>query len=347
MNTNLPPQLQKQVADANALIEQLHAPVSTESNADESQTPAPAADAVSQTAEQVTTPAASNEGQAERVETPQDDENSPTFAQRWRSLQGTYNVTKSQLSEAAQRIANLEHLVSSMQTATAAAPAAPAAAAKPQLTPEDATEYGADMVDFVRRAARDETAPIAQALLSIQRQLDSLQSMAPVVQRVAESQAQTAEERFFGRLTARVADWPQVNDNPEFHAWLMTPDPMTGIMPQTYLVDAQKAFDVDRVVSIFNTWKRNAGVKQIQPAAAPAAAGAADKLAKQVAPGRAAAGSPAPVAKQAKQYTRADIAKFYADKLRGVYDSRKAEADAIEADIFLAQREGRVVQNAA
>jgi len=345
MNTNLPPQLQKQVADANALIEQLHAPVSTESNADESQTPAPEADVVAQTTEQVTTPAASNEGQTERVETPQDDENSPTFAQRWRSLQGTYNVTKTQLNEAAQRIANLETLVSSMQTATAAP--APVAAAKPQLTPDDAKEYGADMVDFVRRAARDETAPIAQALLSIQRQLDSLQGMAPVVQRVVESQAQTAEERFFGRLTARVADWPQVNDNPEFHAWLMTPDPMTGIMPQTYLVDAQKAFDVDRVVSIFETWKRNAGVKQTQPAAAPAAAGAADKLAKQVAPGRAAAGSPAPVAKQAKQYTRADIGKFYADKLRGVYDSRKAEADAIEADIFLAQREGRVVQNAA
>jgi len=345
MNTNLPPQLQKQVADANALIEKLHGPVTTESSATESQTPADTAETVTPTAEQVTTPAASNEGQAERVETPQDDENSPTYAQRWRSLQGTYNVTKSQLSEAAQRIANLEQLVSSIQTA--GTPAAPVASAKPSLTPADATEYGADMVDFVRRAARDETAPIAQALLAIQRQLDSLQGMAPVVQRVVESQAQTAEEKFFGRLTARVADWPQVNDNPAFHEWLMTPDPMTGITPQTYLVDAQKAFDVERVVSIFNTWKRIAGVKQIQPSPAPAAAGAADRLAKQVAPGRAAAGSPAPVAKQAKQYTRADIAKFYADKLRGVYANSKAEADAIEADIFLAQREGRVVQSAA
>lgn len=345
MNTNLPPQLQKQVEQANALLEQLHAPVTAESTVAQDEQPAPAAETTPVVAEKEAAPAQSNEGQTERVEASNEDENSPTYAQRWRSLQGTYNATKSQLSEAAQRIANLEQLVSSIQTAQTTP--APQAAAKSALTAEDATEYGADMVDFVRRAARDETAPLAQALLAIQRQLDSLQGIAPVVQRVVESQAQTQEERFFARLTERVADWPQVNDNPSFHEWLMNPDPMTGITPQTYLVDAQKAFDVERVANIFNTWKRTAGVKQIQPQAAPAAANAADKLAKQVAPGRAAAGSPAPVAKQAKQYTRDDIAKFYADKLRGVYANRKAEADSIEADIFLAQREGRVVQRAA
>jgi hypothetical protein len=41
-------------------------------------------------------------------------------------------------------------------------------------------------------------------------------------------------------------------------------------------------------------------------------------------------------------YSRADIAKFYDDKRRGLYAGRNADADNFEADLTAAQREGRI-----
>jgi hypothetical protein len=41
-------------------------------------------------------------------------------------------------------------------------------------------------------------------------------------------------------------------------------------------------------------------------------------------------------------YTAAWIAQFTQDKLRGVYRGREADANAIEADIWQAQHEGRI-----
>jgi hypothetical protein len=203
------------------------------------------------------------------------------------------------------------------------------------------------MVDFARRVTREEMAPIAQALHDLNRRMEQLQGMAPVVQRVVANQQVSAEQSFADKLTRAIPDWTRINDDPRFHDWLLTPDDMTGLQRQTYLADAEQALDLQRVVSIFQAWKREAGVPNAPAAPAVAAVSNASKLEKQVAPGRASASSPAPTQKAEKQYTPADIAKFYADKLRGVYKDRAAEATAIERDIFLAQREGRVVQRAA
>jgi hypothetical protein len=44
-----------------------------------------------------------------------------------------------------------------------------------------------------------------------------------------------------------------------------------------------------------------------------------------------------------KQWTRKDIKQFYADKAAGKYAGREDQAKAIEADIFAAPAQGRVV----
>lgn len=342
----LPAQIQKQVDDAKAIIEQHYGPDAGE-NAD-SGTPAAAEGSApaSATQESAAPAAPQNEpvhpqgGQA----TPAEDENSPTYAQRWRSQQGIVNAANRKLQEAEQRIANLEQLVSSIQSP-------PVQHAQPTpsrlVTDTDVTEYGSEMVDFARRVTREEMAPIAQALHDLNRRMEQLQGMAPVVQRVVANQQVTAEQSFADKLTRAVPDWTRINDDPRFHDWLLTPDSMTGLQRQTYLADAEQALDLNRVVSIFQAWKREAGVQTAPVAPASVATSNASKLERQVAPGRASASTPAPSQKAEKQYTPADIAKFYADKLRGVYKDRAAEASAIERDIFLAQREGRVVPRAA
>lgn len=349
----LPIQLQEQVTKANEIAEQLYARNSDGAAAAEdsqSTDQAPAAEDVS---------AAPAEQPATReVEQPQsavaqsgNDENNDTYAQRWRSLQGVYNAQKRQLDDTQQRLHNMEQLVAQMQQASSAPASqqtAVAQAAK-HVTDKDMTEYGADMVEFARRVTREEVAPLAQAVKQLMARIDQLQGVVPVVKQVADTQARTAQDRFFDDLAGRVPDWKAANDDPRFHEWLLDVDPLSGLQRQTLLTDAHQALDVSRVANIFLSWKRDAGIA-VAPAAQTAPATAASnvsKLEKQIAPGRASAASAPPSPAQKKQWSRGEIAKFYQDKMQGRYKGREAEARATEADIFLAQREGRVALNAA
>jgi len=327
---NLPAQLRDQVEAANKLREQAYGEeAAPESTNTESQEPA---------ATQEAAPAAEHKENVQQQEKPatqaEDDENSPTFAQRWRSLQGVYNASQN-------RIANLEQLVATMQAAPPEREIKPPEVAK-LVTDKDESEYGSDMVDFARRVTREEMTPVMQALAQMQQQLQQLNGLAPAVQQVATKQQATAEEQFFGRLSQHVPDWASVNDNPRFHAWLLDMDTMTGITRQTYLMDAQKNLDLQRVVSIFNAWKREAGVPSANSEQQPTRNQSVSQLEKQVAPGRANAATVAPQAKADKVYARADITKFFEDKRNGKYKGREAEATATERDIFKAQGEGRI-----
>lgn len=337
----LPSQLQKQVDDAKTFYEQRNAPESSEAPA-ESQQESAQPEAVAETpspAEEVATPA------KEAATQQADDENSATYAQRWRSLQGVYSATKRQLDDTQSRIANLEQLLSQMNSAKETAASQPVTL----VTDKDVNDYGSDMIEFARRVTREEVAPLAQAVKMLMGKLDQLQGVVPVVQNVAQAQAKSAHDRFYEALTARVPDWQVVNDNPRFHDWLLSPDPLSGLQRQTLLTDAHNALDIARVVNIFEMGRQALGIA-VAPTpqrAEQQRASNVTKLEKQIAPGRASASTAPPTQTEKKQWTRQEIAKFFADKQRGVYRGREADAQALERDIFLAQREGRVALNAA
>lgn len=341
---SLPEQLQKQVEQAKAILEQRNAPANP--SADQPTADAePVAEAPSQESAAEPQPESSHaESPQQQAVTPSsDDENNTTYAQRWRSLQGVYNATKRQLDESSSRIQNLEQLVSQMSNAKVEASMPQASA---HVTEQDRSSYGEDMVEFARRVSREEIAPLAQAIKLLMGRLDQLQGVVPMVQNVAAAQAKSAHEMFYDALGRRVSDWQTVNENPKFHEWLLSADPLSGQIRQTLLEDAHRTLDVDRVVNIFAMGKQAIGVQA--PAAEPAAAtvqraAKASQLERQIAPGRAATGSTPPQATEKKRWSRADITKFYADKQRGVYKGRGQEATALERDIFAAQNEGRVV----
>lgn len=330
----LPSQVKEQIEAAKALREQVYGnPEATES-APEQQTEAVSSETVTESPAQETVAAPKTVVTTQTTATPAEDENSQTYANRWRSLQGIHN-------SALNRISALEQMIASMQSAPAPVQQQPQQVVQSKLiTEKDESEYGSDMVDFARRVTREEMSPVMGALAAMQRQLEQLSSLAPTVQQVATQQYASTEEQFFTKLGQAVPDWAQVNDNPQFHDWLLSADSMTGITRQTYLADAQRSFDLGRVVSIFNAWKREAGV---QPVAAAAPRPSVDsRLEKQVAPGRANAATAAPQQKAEKTWTRADIAKFYDDKRTGKFRGREAEMAAMEKDIFQAQKQGRV-----
>ena len=140
----LPEQLQKQVKTANELMTQHYGPKPDADGAAETGTETSAATP----SPEVAAPAAT-QPEAVRPQgnpaTPAEDENSETYAQRWRSQQGIVNAANRKLSQAEQRIATLEQLVSSMQALPAVHAPQPSA---PLVGEADVTEYGRDMIDF-------------------------------------------------------------------------------------------------------------------------------------------------------------------------------------------------------
>jgi len=273
----------------------------------------------------------------------QEDENSPTYAQRWRSLQGVYHSTQTQLQTAQQRVESLENVIAMMKTA----PAVQADSPKPgtsYVTDKDREEYGDDMVDFASRAAKQENAQLRDelnaALGQIQalgQQFQQLQGqVVPTVRQVAQTQQQNAQQGFFNALTKNMPNWEALNGDRAFHQWLLTPDPLTGITRQTYLEDAQKSLDVSRVLSIFKAF-----APVTETPSAPSRKAPTSELELQVAPGRSLSAQ-APSSNDARKWTRGEITKLYDDNRRGEFRGREDEFKSLERDLFAAQKEGRI-----
>jgi hypothetical protein len=331
---SLPEQIQKQVDAAKVIIDQHYGRTEGEKPAEaapaESPAPAPTK-AIEQAASVPSEKPPQNPGESDQ-----------SYQQRWRSLQGIYNSTAQRAKDLEQRNQQLESLIQSLQTQP-----------KPQqqvntqfLTEKDASDYGTEMIDFATRAAKQEIAPLLSVIGSLREEIAQLKGMVPTVSTLVNNQRMTAEEKFFAQIAQNVPDWAAINNDGKFHEWLLTDDPMTGIMRQTYLADAQKSFDSARVVNIFNTWKQVSGVVPAQQQERARPNKAANELERQVAPGRSNAAS-APVPAQDKIWTTADITKFYADVRNGKFKAREAERAELERDIFLAQRENRIQRSAA
>jgi len=270
--------------------------------------------------------------------------------QKYKTLQGMYNAEVPRLHqqgrEQQQRIAQLEQLLASVSAQQQVQQRPTEAVLPKHISDKDVEEYG-DSLDVMRRASREELAPVMQRIANIEAFLQQVQSnMVPQLQQVQQRQAQSAEQMFWAGLTDNVSNWREINDNPDFQSWLMQVDPLTGITRQVYLEDAQRALDARRVSQFFRTWLEangQAAVAQTNGQRKPSAA--ASELERQVAPGRS-KNPGAPNSNKGKVYTPQDITNFFNDVKQGRYKGKEQERDRIERDIFAAQRENRIQTNA-
>ena len=297
---------------------------------------------------------------------PQED---PAAEQRYKVLQGKYNAEvpryQQQLKEQGFQLQAMQNQLASTQALLAGlgqqaqAPRLGQPAPAPSLvTPKEVTEFGADLYDFVKRAAQEVVAPQVHSLEERFRPVaQTVQNLAPAVQQNAENQARTASEVAHERMCNGLDDlaegWESVNNSPEFHAWLDAQDPYAGAKRGAMLAQAYGSGDVTRVAAFFTGFtKEHAAVapsgQQPQPAAQgtnPAATPNVS-LASLAAPGTGvggpqAAGTPNESG-QHRVYTRSEIATFYEDVRKGAYRGREADKQAIERDIFNAQKQGRL-----
>ena len=331
----IPKQVQKQSEEVQELYKELNSETETAQVEKTEATEVPVEQPIEQPSNSVEDQAPKSETQ-EQVES--DAQPKESWEQKYKTLQGMYNADVPRLNaknrEVSARVSQLEQLLSTMQQSTK--PEEPVST-DPLITDADMKEYG-DSIDVMRRAAREEVNAANGRIAQLEKTIQQLQGFVPQVQQVQAQQQASSEQAFWSGLSNEVPNWQDINDNADFQSWLLSIDPLTGISRQTYLEDAQKNLDTRRVASFFAAWEKEFGTPET---ARENRSNSNSQLEKQVAPGRGRSGKPA--SQESKNYSPADIQKFFDDVRKGKFKGREEERGRMERDIFSAQREGRIV----
>jgi hypothetical protein len=163
--------------------------------------------------------------------------------------------------------------------------------------------------------------------------------------------SQQAQQGVFDALIREIPNWEVINNTPAFKRWCSLRDIYSGQVRGNLLKAAFQGADAPRVIAFFKGFLAeelatgNAPAPQAEPVTPRIAAIPLETL---TAPGRArpATGdTQMPVDKPV--FTRAQISEFFRRSRealagRGPYVGREAERKQDEAEIFAAQREGRI-----
>jgi hypothetical protein len=345
----LPKAVQKQVDEANQLAVQLNqqrldaqAPPPEQKAPVEPGAPAPAA-APAPVGEQPTPPA---------PPAPADG-----WEQKYRVLQGKYNAEVPRLVRQAQerdvRIEQMSQQLTATQNMLAAlsqnrVPAAPAgqspapAATTKLVKDEEVRDFGEDLIDVMRRVAREELAPVESRFKPMQQQVERASNVAA---QVAQQNTQSAQERLFATLDEQVPGWTEQNEDSNFLAWLAQPDPYSGQARSALLKQAYERHDTPRVLAFFKGYRTEHAVVTPPPApAAPTQEAPQRTLESFVAPGTPKTGTTGAQdgAGKGRIWDQAEIKQFYTDAAAGKFRTNKQRRDEIEREIHVAVREGRV-----
>lgn len=260
--------------------------------------------------------------------------------QQWHaylSMRGRYNQAQQTIGAMQEQLQQLgDELIRTQRLLTQPAPQPQPVQPRKLVTDEDVQNYGPDLLNLVQRAAMEAVSPELEAVKQENNEL-------------RQTVNQTKRSTVHQVLDDQVPDWRIINRDQRFLRWLSLPDIYSGELRRNLLSRAFSAADAPRVVRFFKGFldeEQATGHVQVppgQPPAKPAPRHAAVQLETLAAPGRAKpTGGEVPLAADKPVYTRKQIAAFYKEVNAGLYVGRKPEKDRIEADIFAAQREGRV-----
>ena len=239
---------------------------------------------------------------------------------RYASLQGKYNAEVPRLH---QQTKDLESRIQQLMEENNGlrGEIARREQAKTYITEQDSDTYGEDMVDLVRRGAREESAKFAAEAASLKGQVEQLRQQ---MQSQAQATAAQREEVFYSTLTAEAPFWESQNSDPGFLAWLEEADPIYGFQRNEALQRAFNALDAHRVSAIFKEY--HDVLRSSNP------------LARQVSPARnrgMASGQPEP-----RTWSQGEIQAFYDAWRRNQISDE--DAQKIEKEIADAVATGRV-----
>lgn len=233
--------------------------------------------------------------------------------QRYRTLNGMIRQKDNTIRQMEQLLSQLQATEENTKKEESSTP-----------TPDEAKdreEYGSDFVDMVERT-------VARQLARLDGRLQNIEQN---VRASTEVTAQTQQERFYAQLAQRVPDWRELDNSPEFAQWLQQSKARVALVQH-----AMANYDVVEIAELFEHYKAITGTdKQAkEPASAKAAR---PSLEQKVAPSKGRS-SNASASQEKREWTRSEIAQVYRDRRK--YTQK--DFDALQRDIFSAQKEGRV-----
>jgi hypothetical protein len=213
------------------------------------------------------------------------------------------------------------------------------------VTEKDREEYGDDLLALIIRVIKQELGgPFERMALRINALEQRVGTTSKTVENVQQYAVQTADERYFNALDARIPDWEAVNDTQHFVDWLKNQDKLSGETYYNLLAYAHQQRDVGRVVEIFRVYKPELIVDS--PAAPAPSTPKPQQPSGRIDPHELAApvtSAPAPAPSTPAQgpiWTQADVNKLYDDKVKG--RTSQADFDRLEKQYHQALLEGRV-----
>ncbi len=328
-NSTIPPAVRKAAKKADEAFRQIYgeaAPAVTPEPAPAAADPAPPPPADAAPPAEVTPPG-NPDAPAET-----------NWEHRYKSMEGRYKRAENDLRAMSGQIASMQALISTLQAQAPAEPP-PELQAKSLLTPEEINEYGADFLGVVAKKAKEELTP---EVATLKHQIAQLEKRLEGTQMSTAARARAELETI---LDDKVPNWREVNVAPEFHSWLALPDLFSGAIRHQLLTAAYERNDTPRVLAFFKGFLAEEAASAPapnEPAPVDATSGKIP-LENFAAPGRAkTAAAPTLAPAEKPTFTRAFISKFYADAAAGKYRGKEAEKNRIEAQIFDAEREGRI-----
>jgi len=275
---------------------------------------------------------------------------------RFKALKGRYDADQRRWNETQAQYDARVHEAQARLEAASRKPLPGEVEQGPLVTPQEVQEYGADLIDVIRRAAAEAVMPMLKPIATEVGQMRA---------RVETTESETGKQfltRMHSSMDQMVPGWDALNRDPNFIAWTKRNDIYSGLNRQELLQKAWYAGDSNRVAAFFQGYLAEEAATD--PAAAqaraqahgtpnghapgPAPNGAPPTparvtLEQLAAPGRARAATTVPAGKPV--WTAEGIASFYQDIASGKFRGRDAERIATEQDLMAAQREGRIQYN--
>lgn len=347
----LPKQVQKQVDEANSILDQINAPP-PELDAEGKPIEPPAAPAPVEPAAAVEpAPHAAPEPAPEPAAADDPAEH------KYKVLQGKYNAevpklnrelkeARGQIGDMQQRLTNTESLLASMQHVATPPRREPAVLDDLPIVTEDETlQFGADLESYIERVAARKILPEVESRIApVATRVDGLDQNAS---QAAHDVAVSERDRVMLDLANAVPEWEKQNENEDFLKWLNSNDPYAGVPRGQLLTNAFRQNDSTRVIAFFKGFQTENAVVTPEPIVTPSVSTTEPQqtLDNLVAPGTPKTGTTsAPDVSGKRVWTQQDISAFYAKKNTFVVKGIKIpdEYEALERDLFAAQHEGRI-----
>ena len=204
---------------------------------------------------------------------------------------------------------------------------------KKYLTEEQIDTYGPEVLKSVAKIASNAAEETLERRLKeeIDRHVRPVQEE---LNTVKSGRDEERESRFWDNIDAKIPDWVIINDKPEFRQWLDQRDPFSGFRRQDLLTQAQKVFDSERIVAMFEAFKQSSPAPKTPDVVSTQHRVVPDPVGQTVV-------VTANIPEDAF-VTRAQISRFYDDCKLGRYRNRPQEKDAMEKKIREAVTLGRV-----